>query len=112
MKYSFTLLAFYGLATFRLAVLVSEDSGPWRAFAKFRSWLKREEKHSPALKKADAAKGVSCLRCSSVHLSIAVATYAYFHHRLENWVSVPCDILLSALALSALAILFNRIPKR
>lgn len=113
MKYSLPLMLWYGLATYRLAVLISEDSGPWRAMSRFRSWLRREEKKSPALKKSDAAHGVECLRCSSVHIAIAVASYAYCRHLLVNWVTAPADILISALALSALAILFNRMfPKR
>ena len=101
-------LLLYGLATFRLAILISQDTGPWRLLSKFRSWLKREEKHNPALKKADAAKGVSCLRCSSLQLAIAVSAYAHFRSRLLPWISTTADVIIWALALSALAIIFVR----
>lgn len=112
MKYSFPLMLWYGLATFRLAVLISQDSGPWRAISSFRSWLRREEKHSPSLKKADVAHGVECLRCSSIYVALAVAIFAATRHLLINWVAAVGDVFLSAMALSAIAILLNRIPKQ
>lgn len=106
-------MLWYGLATFRLAMLISQDTGPIRMFSSFRSWLKREEKKSLALKKSDLAHGVECLRCSSIWMAGAVAAYAASRHRLEFYVTIPADIFLSAMSLSALAIIFNRIfPKK
>jgi hypothetical protein len=93
-------------------VLISDDTGPWKFLSRFRSWLKREERKNPVLKKSDAAHGVECLRCSSVHIALAVSAYAALRHRIESYVTIPADIFLSAMALSAIAILLNRIPKR
>lgn len=101
-------LLMYGLATFRLSVLLSLDSGPWRAISRFRSWLRREEKKSPALKKSDAAHGVECIRCSSIHIALAVATYAYFRSDMHVAVKACGDIFLSGMSLSAAAIIFSR----
>lgn len=111
---SLSILAFviYSLAVFRLAVLLSDDSGPWKVVAKFRAFLKREEKKSPSLKKSDVAHGVECLRCSSIWIAIPVAMFGYFHRRLADWIATTGDILIIALAYSAVAILLNRIPKR
>lgn len=104
----FAKLLLYGLATFRLAVLLADDSGPWRFLSKFRSFLKREEKKSVALKKSDLSKGVECKRCNSVHIAFALAAYAMFRHRLLDWIVVSGDIFIFAMALSAIAIIFVR----
>lgn len=107
-----TLLIFYGLAAYRLALLLSDDSGPWRMFSKFRSLLKREEKHNKALRKSAVASGVECIRCNSIWVAAPVAAYAYYHEKLPQWFAATGNIFLLCMALSALAILLNRIPKR
>lgn len=112
-KFNFLTLTIYGLSVFRLAVLLADDSGPWRFISKFRLWLKREEKKSPALKKSDVASGVECIRCNGLWFALPIATYAHCRRFLADWVVACVDIFLVALALSALAILFQRaFPKR
>lgn len=101
-------LIFYGLATFRLALMLSSDGGPYRVFTKLRSKLKKEAKTSPSLRKSDIAKGISCIRCSSVWVSGVVAAYAYYHDELGPGLSSRVDIFLACMALSGLAILVNR----
>lgn len=104
----FAKLLLYGLATFRMAVLISQDSGPAKIFSRFRSFLKREEKTHPALKKSDIAKGAECLKCSSVWVAFPVAAYATLRHYLMDWIVICGDIFVLAMSLSALAIIFSR----
>lgn len=112
MRYSFVLLAFYSLAVYRLALMLSSDLGPWSVFEKLRSFLKREAKHNKPLRDSKFHVGIDCIRCDSVWLAIPVAAYAAGRHLLVNWVTIPADIFLSAMALSAIAVLLNRIPKK
>lgn len=102
-----------GLACFRLSVLLSSDDGPYRMFTKLRSWLKREAKHSAAMKKTAIDQGIECLRCTSVHMAIPIAAYVLFAGGEPRWFVMAADLFLLAMALSGAAILFNRaFPKR
>lgn len=113
MKYSLVLMAFYGLATFRLALMLSDDVGPWGVFSKLRSFLKREAKDNKPIRESKVHIGISCQRCTSIWIALPVAVYAACRHRLESYATIPADVFLSAMALSALAIIFNRaFPKR
>lgn len=98
----------YSLAVFRLSLMLSEDSGPWRLLTKFRSWLKREEKKSPQLKKSDVAHGVECLRCNGIWFAILIALWAFSRHKLIDWVATLGEGALYCFALSGLAIILNR----
>lgn len=108
MKITWLDLFIYGLATFRLAVLLSEDTGPAKIFSKLRSFLKKEAKTNAALRKSDIHHGVDCLRCSSVWVAAQVAAYAYHHDRMDGWFVATVDIVLLAMAFSAMAILLHR----
>lgn len=107
-KLNFLTMLIYGLSTFRLAVLLSQDDGPGHLILKLRSMLKREAKKNTALRKTYVHEGVECLRCSSIWLAIPIASYAYFRRYFVEWVTAGCDIFLVAMSLSALAILFQR----
>lgn len=98
----------YSLAVFRLSLMLSEDSGPWRLITKFRSWLKREEKKSPQLKKSDVAHGVECLRCNGIWFAALVTAFIYLRERLIDWVAIAGDSVLVCMALSGMAIILNR----
>lgn len=104
----FAKLLLYGLAVFRLSVLLADDSGPFKLALKFRSFLKREEKKHPVLKKSDVAAGIECRRCNSLWLAFPIAAYATLRHRLVDWVVITGDIFILAFALSACAILWHR----
>lgn len=108
MRLTWLHLFVYGLACFRLAVLLSEDTGPAKMFQKFRGFLKREAKHNTTLRKSDLHHGVECVRCSSVWIAAPVAAYAYHHDSMDGWAIATADIVLLCMALSALAILWNR----
>lgn len=97
----------YALATFRLSLLLADDSGPWKFLSKFRSLLKREEKKSPMLKKSDLAHGVECIRCNGIWMGSLVATYHGCRGLLPEWAPMGDGFLL-AMALSSGAILFHR----
>lgn len=102
-----------GLATFRLAVLVSEDDGPSRIFQRFRSMLKREAKQHPTLRKSAVHEGIECLRCSSIWLALPIAMFMFWREDVPGWLRVSGDVFLMWMSLSAMAILFNRaFPKR
>lgn len=100
------------LAVYRLALLLSDDSGPWKLFSRFRSLLRREEKHNKALRNSDAASGVECVRCNSVWLAAPVAVFAIYRDECPPWLMTAGDLFLLWMALSALVILLNRIPKQ
>lgn len=112
MRLSILAFGIYCLAVFRLSILLADDSGPWKLLSKFRAFLKREEKKSPALKKSDVAHGVECVRCNGLWFALPVAMFGYFHRRFADWFATTGDILIIALAYSAVAILLSRIPKR
>lgn len=101
-----------GLATFRLAMLLSSDTGPWDLAIRFRSYLKREAKDNKALRASKVQEGIECLRCSSTWVSLPVAAYGYFRGRCAEWFTACGDVFLIWMALSAMAILFNRVPKQ
>lgn len=105
---SWLSFAIYGLAVFRLSVLLSDDSGPFRVFSKLRSKLKKESKTNTALKKSDVAEGIQCRRCSSLWFSILVTTFVYSRERLVDWVAIIGDATLVCFALSGAAIIINR----
>lgn len=102
-----------GLAAFRLALLLSEDTGPAKIFQKLRSFLRREAKEHPAIRKTDLHRGIACLRCSSVWVAAPVAAYVLQRDKLKAGIVIAGDIFLWTMAVSAMAILWNRaFPKR
>lgn len=105
---SWLSFAIYGLAVFRLSLMLSEDSGPWKLLAKLRSWLKREEKKNPQLKKSDVAHGVECPRCNGIWFAILITVFVYARSRLIDWVAMVGDATLVCFALSGAAIILNR----
>lgn len=105
----FPMLALCGLATYRLAMLLSDDLGPFGMFSKLRSFLKREAKTNKPLRASKAHIGIECRRCSSVWVAVPVAVFAYFHRQLPVWFAAAGDIFLGAMALSAIAILLSRL---
>lgn len=109
---SFLHLLIAGLACFRMAVLLSQDDGPAAMFSKLRSFLKREAKEHKALRATKVHEGIDCLRCSSVWVALPIALYGLFRERLSETAMACGDAFLIWMALSAMAILFNRIPKQ
>lgn len=97
----------YGLATFRLAMLLSKDTGPSHIFLKLRQFLKREAKQHKSLRKTFVHEGIECTRCSSVWIAAPIAVYAIYRESLSDW-AVATDIFLFTMALSGGAILFQR----
>lgn len=108
MRLTWLHLFVYGLAAFRLAVLLSKDSGPAHMFSSLRSFLKKEAKHNTTLRKSDVHHGIDCLRCSSVWIATPVAVYAYHRDSMDGWFPQVGDIVLLTMALSAMAILWHR----
>lgn len=108
MKITWLHLFVYGLACYRLAVLLSEDTGPAKMFQKLRAYLKKEAKHNTTLRKSDLHRGIECLRCSSVWMASLVAAYAYHREAMDGWGVAVVDIVLLCMALSAMSILWNR----
>lgn len=108
MKLTWIHLFVYGLACFRLAIMLSEDDGPWGMFRKLRSALKREAKTNTTLRKSEVHKGVECVKCDSIWIATPIAIFVHHHDSLADWFSATGDIVLLVMAISALAILLNR----
>lgn len=111
MKLNWIHLFVYGLACYRLAIMLSEDDGPWGMFRKFRSVLKKEAKTNTTLRKSEVHKGVECIRCDSIWIATPIAVFAYHRDRLDGWGASTADIILLVMAISAMAILWNRTPR-
>lgn len=93
--------------------MLGEDSGPWKLIEKLRSFLKREAKQNPTLRKSAVHEGIECLRCNSIWLAFPIALYGFNRESLAGWIIATGDVFMLWMALSALAILFNRMfPKR
>jgi len=97
-----------GLAVFRLGLMLSDDTGPWRFISKFRGWLKREEKKSPSLKRSDVAKGVECIRCSGIWMAMLITGFYYSRSGLFPWIAATGDAVILCFALAGAGVLFNR----
>jgi hypothetical protein len=72
---TFLNLTICGLACYRLALLLSEDDGPWGMFRRLRTKLKHEAKHNTALRKSEVHKGIECIRCDSIWVAAPIAAY-------------------------------------
>lgn len=111
MKLTWIHLFVYGLACFRLAIMLSEDDGPWGMFRKLRSALKREAKTNTTLRKSEVHKGVECVRCDSIWIATPIAIFAYHRDAIDGLGATTADIVLLVMAVSAMAILWNRTSK-
>lgn len=109
MRLTWLELFIYGLACFRLAVLLSEDDGPWGMFRRFRSFLKKEAKTNTALRRSEVHKGVSCIKCDSIWIATPIAIYACYRDSMDNGLAQSLDTILLLVAISAMAILWNRL---
>lgn len=92
----------YVLAIFRLALLLSKESGPMWMFKKLRRAV-------PA--KSSAKEGIHCIWCSSVWVSTLVTSFIAvksFWLSAPNWFIITGDTFLLMLALSAGAIIVNQ----
>lgn len=81
------------LATYRLSLMVSKESGPGRIFRKLRNL--------PSPKSA-TREGLRCQLCTSVWFAIPV-TWVYWY---RGWI-LGQDTLLYGLALSAAAVVIH-----
>lgn len=109
---TFLQLLILSLATFRVALLLSEDDGPFGVNRKLRHWLSRKSRTSAAVRKSEVAKGIRCVRCNGWWVALLLAGYASTHDNLSWWMTVAGDFLILSAALSAAAILINRIPEK
>lgn len=97
MKWFYFLLG--ALVTYRLARLVSLESGPGFIFQKLRG-VPSQKKH-PSVK-----EGLSCLCCTSVYMGALLTGYYLWC----GWVCWP-EAPLYWLAFSAVAVLLNTLSK-
>lgn len=105
---AYMMFPIYCLACYRLSIMLASDKGPYFIFTRLRSWLKREAKENKPVRESKIHVGIACPLCTSVWVAFPIAAYAYFHKQLHVDVSACGDIFLSAMALSAVAILMNR----
>lgn len=111
MRLTWLHLFVYGLACYRLAIMLSEDDGPWGMFRRLRAALKKEARTNTTLRRSEVHKGVDCVRCDSIWIATPIAIFAYHRDRMDGWFPATADIVLLVMAISAMAILWNRIPK-
>lgn len=109
MTYALTKLLVYSLAVYRVALLLSDDDGPYKMFSKLRSWLKREAREHPAVRKSAIRQGITCIRCASIWVAAPVAVWAIFYSQLPRWLAMLGDGFIFMLALSMAAILLHRL---
>lgn len=86
------------LATFRLTVMVTKESGPGWLFKHLRRWVKRE-----APKKTHMDEGIECPWCMSAQIGIGLVVANYFFHSNPVY-----GVILLALALSGGTIILNQ----
>lgn len=98
----------YGLATWRLAVLFSSDTGPWGMFSKLRYFLKREAKHNKPLRDSKVHLGVECIRCESIWMATPIAAFEFLRYKMPTLAVTVCEAFFLMLAFSAIAILLSR----
>lgn len=108
MRLSWIQLFIDGLACYRLALMLSEDDGPWGMFRVFRAFLKKEAKTNTTLRNSEVAKGIECIRCDSIWIATPIAVFAYYRDGMATGAAAAIDIFLLLLALSGIAILWNR----
>jgi hypothetical protein len=81
------------LVTYRLSLMLSKESGPWRIFKKLR--------HAAPPKSA-TREGISCLHCESVWWAAPVTAYLVWSREIA-----PADGPLYWLGFSAVAIVLH-----
>lgn len=100
------------LACWRLTLLVTTDEGPYGVFSQFRAFLSRKAKQEPAVRKSKVHEGIRCSHCAGQWLALPISAYVIFHASLPQWLALTGDGFLLWNALSACAIIINRIPEK
>lgn len=91
-----------GLATYRIALLLVEEAGPFEVFGKLRHAVGvRYDAKSEQYATNELAKLFLCVWCMSIWVGVIITILLYFFPEFTKWVSAP-------LAFSALSILFHR----
>lgn len=90
--------AVHTLAVFRLALMVTKESGPGWVFKRLRQWCKRS---CPRWTHMD--EGIECPWCMSMQFALAVGVARFF--LADNPVY---DVIIISLALSGAAIAVNQ----
>lgn len=88
----------HALAVFRLALMVTKESGPGWVFKRLRQWCK---KSCPRWSHMD--EGIECPWCMSMQFALIVTVSRFF---LAG--SLVYDVIILALALSGAAIVVNQ----
>lgn len=99
MKITWLQFLIYALATFRLALLVSKESGPAFIFRKLR-------RLPPP--KSSAKEGLSCEWCMSMWAAMPIAAFAAYGGALNASAAYAVEAFLLMLALSACGIIVNQ----
>lgn len=108
MNLSWLELAIIGLATYRLALLLSSDTGPYGVFTKLRSYLKREAQHNKPLRQSKVHLGIDCIKCVPHWVAFPIVAFVFSVEQLPQWLALAGWSFLLWNALSAIAILINR----
>jgi hypothetical protein len=89
----------YGLCVFRLALMISKESGPLFMFKKLR------KVPDP---KTSLKEGISCPWCVSVWVATPVGLFACCNDLLEPLLAQWIYVFIHIMALSAVAVIVNQ----
>lgn len=98
MKITVVDFIIHALAVFRLALMVTKESGPGWVFKHLRTWVKRTW---PKWMHMD--EGIECPWCISMQFALVIATARFFLAGKPIY-----DVIILALALSGAAIAVNQ----
>lgn len=96
-----TLLLFLiaSLATFRLSLMVSKESGPAWMFLRLRRSVPKD---------SSVKEGIQCQWCVSMWAAPPVSAFVLWRESLPSWIAATGDWFLLMLALSGAAIAINQ----
>ncbi len=95
-------LLLYALATFRLAYMITKESGPMFVFLKLRKAVKKD-------KGSSAAEGISCPYCVSVWCASMFFAFHISYRHLPEKVGAIGIFVVMVLALGGAAMLIHQL---
>ena len=63
------------IACWRMSIMLTKDSGPYRMFTKLRDKLQKKAKESKAVEESAVHEGIQCIRCVSVWVAFSLALW-------------------------------------
>lgn len=96
----FNNIIIVGLASFRLAMMIAEEEGPFSIFTRLRSMLGAYDTNQYGVPRSIWGRGISCPLCVGMYTSFVFYTLSLFHFGfyIVLWFSVAgIQVLVHAL---------------